>query len=213
MEAARLGGPALASNIALARRVLADENDRETRRHAERNERARLFSDLRKGFVSDRRAIKHKGGCVGHGSSSRRLADEALLRPEDEARFMARLLSRFEHPHAGLLEQIAGETVGIAATGPRLEAEERRAWPRPQPDVLKALIFHHDRRPRRVDESERPALAIEEAERVAFKQGIGERQIAAAKGDRACGRADKSPWRELRNLWAFRFFELNQRAL
>src|ERR1700683_1852740 len=125
---------------------------------------------------------------------------------------MARLLSRFEHPHAGLLEQIAGKTVGIAVAGPRLEAEERRAGPRPQPHVLKALIFHRDRGPRGVDLRQRVARTIEEAKRVVFEQGVGQRQIAAAKGDRACGRADKSPWRELRNLWAFRFFELNQRA-
>src|ERR1700677_5251752 len=173
MEAARLGGPALASNIALARRVLADENDRETRRPPDRDERARLFGDLCECFVGDRCAVEHEGECVGHGSSLRAPADEASLRPEDEARFMARLLSRFEHPHAGLLEQVASETVGIAVAGPGFETEEWRAGSRPQTHVLKALIFHRDRSPRRVDKRQRAARAIEEAKRVAFEQGVG----------------------------------------
>ena len=45
-EAARLGGPALAGDITLARRVLADENDRETRRQPMRDQRARLFGNV-----------------------------------------------------------------------------------------------------------------------------------------------------------------------
>jgi hypothetical protein len=69
MEAARLGGPALAGNIALARRVLADENDRKARRHTAGDERARLFGDINKRLVGDRHAVEHEGGCVGHGSS------------------------------------------------------------------------------------------------------------------------------------------------
>ena len=126
---------------------------------------------------------------------------------------MAGALSRLEHAHARLVEQIAGETVRIAVAGPGLEAEERRAGPRPQRRVLKALIFHRDRRPRGVDEGERPALAIEEAERVVFEQRVGQRQIAAAKRDRTCRPADKAARREFRNLGPLGPFELNQRAL
>src|SRR3984957_19113018 len=132
MEAARLGGPALAGDIALARRILADQNDRETRPHTDRDQSARLFGDVDERFVGDRRAIKHEGG-FGHQSSSRGLGRRALLRPEDKARFMARLLSRFEHPHARLLEQVASETVGIAVAGPWFKTEEWRAGSRPQP--------------------------------------------------------------------------------
>ena len=162
MEAARLGGPALAGDIALARRVLADQNDRETGPHTARDQRARFFADVDERLVGDRCAVKHEGG-FGHQSSSRKLGPHALLRPEDKARFMARLLSRFEHPHARLLEQIAGETVGITVAGPWFKTEEWRAGSRPQPHVLKVLIFHRDRSPRGVDKGERPARAIEEA--------------------------------------------------
>src|ERR1700722_20812014 len=86
-----------------------------------------------------------------------------LFRPEDKTRFVPRSLPGFEHPHARLVEQIAGETVGVAVTGPGLKAEEWRAGSHPQPNVLKALVLHRDGRPGGVVERQRPARAIEEA--------------------------------------------------
>ena len=62
MEGARLGGPALAGNITLTRRVLADQNDCETRPHTARDQRTRFFGDVDKRLVGDRRAVKHEGG-------------------------------------------------------------------------------------------------------------------------------------------------------
>ena len=122
MEAAGLGRPALASDIALARRIVADENDRETGRHAASDERSRLLGDPNENFLSHRRAVEHEGGRVGRGPSVRRHSGQPLLRPEDEARLVASAFSRLQHAHAGLVEQIARETVRIAVARPGLEA-------------------------------------------------------------------------------------------
>ena len=130
VEAASLGLPALACDIGPARWVFADQDDRETRRHALRDKRPRVLSHPSEHFVGDRRAVEHEGGCFGHGPSHARFK-RTSLRPEDEARLMARARSGLQHAHARLVEQIAGETVGIAVAGPGLEAEERRAGTRP----------------------------------------------------------------------------------
>src|SRR5882757_4617693 len=90
MEAARLGGPALAGDVRLARRVLANEDDRETRPKPMRNERPRVFGDVDKRLVGDRRAIKDKGGCVGHRSSSRKAWEPYSGRKTKRASWRAR---------------------------------------------------------------------------------------------------------------------------
>ena len=66
MEAARLGRPALARDVSLARRILADEHDRETGRQPMSHERARLPGDAGEDVFGDRRAVEHEGGLSRH---------------------------------------------------------------------------------------------------------------------------------------------------
>ncbi len=71
MEATGFRRPALAGDVSSARRIVADQDDRETRRQPMRDERSRLLGDASEHFVGDRRAVKHEGGRVIRGSSVR----------------------------------------------------------------------------------------------------------------------------------------------
>ena len=60
MKAAALGGSALAGDIGLARRVFADEHDREARRHAALGQRSRLCRDRLDHALRHRLAVEHE---------------------------------------------------------------------------------------------------------------------------------------------------------
>src|SRR5580692_230672 len=90
MEAARLGGPALARDVGLARWIVANQNDCKTRRHATRDQYARFIGDVSKHFVGNRRAVKHEGGRTGHGSSFSRLMKPHSGRNTKRASWRAR---------------------------------------------------------------------------------------------------------------------------